>query len=211
MTFMGSTDTVGADVAGSFGISSRPASLNGFFRTSAAVTNPDNYGQAIVFLTKWGPGGRDTIAIGGTELTSSPGAFSSFSAPIQYMNNQTPDSAIVWFVYFPQDANVNILIDNVALVGTVAGVKDAALYNELKFYPNPVTANATLTFNAPKAENTTLRITDITGKEVKTMALGNLNAGANTVEVPLEDLKKGMYLATLQTTRGTQTLRFVKQ
>src|SRR5688572_32692892 len=43
MTFMGSTDTVGADVAGTFGINNRPAFLNGYFRTSAAVTNPNNY------------------------------------------------------------------------------------------------------------------------------------------------------------------------
>jgi hypothetical protein len=56
-----------------------------------------------------------------------------------------------------------------------------------------------------------LRITDNTGKEVKTMVLGNLNSGANTVNIPLEELKKGMYVATLQTTSGTQTLRFVKQ
>jgi hypothetical protein len=143
MTFMGATDTVGADVAGTFAISNRPASLNGYFRTSATVTNPTNYGHAMVFLTKWTPAGRDTIAFGGADLDSSPNAFTAFSAPIQYMNNLTPDTAIVWFAYFPEDANVNILIDNVALVGTIAGVKDAPLYNDLKFFPNPVTNNAT--------------------------------------------------------------------
>lgn len=212
-SFMGATDTLGADVEAGFGINmGRPSSLEGYFQTSAVVTDPNDYGHVIVFLTTTTPTGRDTIAYGGADLDSSPNTFKPFSAPVQYLDNRMPDSAFVWILYYPKEVNSHILIDNLSLVNNITGQKkEASLYEKLALFPNPATDKAILTFNSPKAEAASLVIRDLVGKEVKTINLNTLQAGVNNVEIPVVELKKGIYLATLQSSRGTQTLRFVKQ
>jgi hypothetical protein len=208
------SDSIGADVMTAFnlGTNPRPQSFNGHFKTSGVVTNPNDYGQAFVFLTKWNGTSTDTIGFGVAELDNSPNGFKPFTAPIQYSSSANPDSAIIYMLYFPQQANTHILIDDLSFM-SVLGTKENATFPELTFFPNPVSGNqkATLKFNAPKAEKATLIIRDVAGKEVKSMPLNNLQAGANSMEVPTDELKDGLYIATLESASGSQTFRFVKR
>ncbi|MFC5270903.1 T9SS type A sorting domain-containing protein [Adhaeribacter terreus] len=207
-------DTIGADAMAAFslGPNNRPQAFTGHFQTSGVVTDPNDYGQAIVFMTKWNGTKTDTIGYGMTDLDNAPNGFKPFTANIQYSNNLTPDSAIVYFLYLPEEGNTHVLIDDLAFITTV-GIKENITFPELTFYPNPVSGNqkATLKFIAPKAEKATLTIHDVVGKAVKTIPLHTLLAGANTVEIATDELKNGLYTATLQSASGSQTFRFVKR
>lgn len=204
-------DTVGSDVQAAFGlpVNSAPDGLVGKFKTSGVVTDSDDYGNAFVFMTKWNGVKRDTIGFGAADLTSSPNGFTTFQVPIQYMGAQ-PDSAIIYFLYFPNEGNTNILIDDLSFVSLLSTEKEIAAANRLQLFPNPVTDKATLTFNARQAGKGTLIIRDMVGKELKTLPLVNLAAGNNTIPVETTGLKNGLYTITLQTEKGTQTLRFLK-
>ncbi|KAA9339966.1 T9SS type A sorting domain-containing protein [Adhaeribacter soli] len=206
-------DTIGADLEATFplGPNNRPDGFTGQFQTSGVVTDMDDYGQALVFMTKWNGTKRDTIGFGMGELSSSPGAFSPFSTPIQYMNSSMPDTAIIYLLYFPDEANTHVLVDNLSFIYLLGTKKETASASQLKLFPNPVTEKATLTFNAQKAGKGTLIIRDMVGKEVKKLPVADVNAGANTIPVQTADLKKGIYTITLQTEKETQTLRFLKQ
>lgn len=205
-------DSIGADLMSVIQMqpNARPDALIGSFRTSGLVTDPNDYGHALVILTKWNGTSRDTIGFGSAELDSSPSAFKQFTAPITYKNGINPDTAIAYLLYFPEEANTQVMVDNISFMFLLGTKEDKAL-TQLNFFPNPTSDNATLTFNAATAEKGTLIIRDLTGKEVKNQALGMLQAGANSIPVQTSDLQAGMYIATLQTSKSTQTLRFVKR
>ena len=203
---------IGSDIATTFalGPNKKPDALTGSFRTSSAVTNPDDYGHAMVFATKWNGTSRDTIGAGGVTLETSPNGFTQFNAPIQYMNNDVPDSTIVYFLYFPENGNQHLLIDNLNLLFQVSGTKENTAKAQLKLSPNPVTDNARVTFQTTKAGNGTITIRDLTGKEIKQQPISNITPGANAILLETKELKKGIYTATLQTANSLETLRFIK-
>ena len=207
-------DSIGSDIMGAFslGQNARPQGFTGYFQTSGTVTDPNDYGQAYVFMTKWNGTKTDTIGFGMVDLDNSPNSFKPFTASIQYSSNATPDSAIVYFMYFPEEANKHVLIDDISFV-YLLGTKENATFPELTFFPNPVSGNqnATLKFHAPKAEKATLTIRDMVGKEVKIMPLNTLQAGTNSIEISADELKAGLYLATLESASGSQTFRFIKR
>jgi hypothetical protein len=206
-------DTVGADVECSFGLpaNSRPGALAGNFRTSGTVTDPDDYGHAFVFMTKWNGTSRDTIGFGGADLASSPTGYTNFTALIQYMNAVQPDSATIYFLYFPDEGNTNIMIDNLSFVNSMGTKKDINSLNQLSLFPNPVTDKATLNIKVQKPVKGTIVIRDMVGKDVKSLPATALNAGANSITLETAGLKNGVYTITLQTENETQTLRFLKQ
>ena len=209
-----SSDSIGADLMAAFsmGASTQPQAFTGQFKTSGVVTDPNDYGQVFVFMTKWNGTKSDTIGYGMAELDNAPNGFKPFNASIQYMGTAVPDSARLYFLYFPEEANTHVLIDDLAF-SNLSGTKENATFPELTFFPNPVSGNqkATLKFSASKAEKATLIIRDVTGKEVKTMPLQKLQAGANTIEIATEGLKNGLYIATLESASGRQTFQFVKR
>ncbi len=208
-----SADSIGSDVMATInlGPNARPGALTGTFRTSGPVTDPNDYGQVFVFLTKWNGTSRDTIGYGNGELDSSPNTFMNFSAPIMYSTAANPDTAIVYMLYFPEEGNTHVMVDNLAFMSLLGTPKETPALARFNLYPNPVADNATITVNAASAEKGTLIIRDLTGKEIKNYPLGMLQTGANTIPVNTSGLKAGMYTATLQTSKNSQTLRFAKQ
>lgn len=205
-------DSIGSDLTTeiNLGPNARPAAMIGTFRTSGVVTDPSDYGQAYVFLTRWNGTSRDTIGFGSADLGSSPTSFTQFTAAISYTSNLNPDTAIAYLLYFPDEANTHVMIDDIAML-SLLGTKENTNLAQLSLFPNPVTENATITFNAATAEKGTLIIRDLTGREIKNQPLGLMPAGNNTIQVHTSGLQAGMYTATLQTAKSHQTLRFVKR
>jgi hypothetical protein len=64
-------------------------------------------------------------------------------------------------------------------------------------YPNPFNPTTSIVFNLAEAAHTTLKVYDITGKEVATLLNGNLSAGAHTVNFAGSSLPSGNYFYTL--------------
>ena len=205
-------DTIGADVQCRFAVPGGVSqALTGTFKTSGVVTDPADYGKVFVFLTKWNGTTTDTVGFASTDLTSSPNGYSSFSALIQNTSSIQPDSASIYFLYFPEEANTHILIDELAFITLLSNGKETATTNQLSLFPNPVTDKTTLTFKAQKPGKGTVVIRDMVGKEVKNLPATALNTDSNSITLETASLKKGIYTVTLQTENETQTLRFLKQ
>ncbi len=103
-------------------------------------------------------------------------------------------------------ANMNVtivLIDQVtgAIVNakqmplSLASISEIDKKDQIKIYPNPVSENLNVVFEAIKKEYT-ITINDISGKTVLTKQLSNLT-GVQEIIIPLESIVNGSYLVTI--------------
>jgi hypothetical protein len=78
--------------------------------------------------------------------------------------------------------------------------------------PNPFTGEITLSFSLPEADRVSLTVLDLTGRTVATIWQDRTQE-AGEVEVPWigSELAPGIYIAVLETRRGRETVRIVKQ
>jgi hypothetical protein len=65
----------------------------------------------------------------------------------------------------------------------------------LTAYPNPAAEATTLSFELPVAGQVTVRLTDVTGKAVRSLDLGFRSAGRFAETLDMGDLKAGVYFA----------------
>ena len=61
-------------------------------------------------------------------------------------------------------------------------------------YPNPFSERTTLTFNLPERETISLRVYDVLGRRVRTLASGELAAGEHRFALEAGDLPSGVYV-----------------
>ena len=75
--------------------------------------------------------------------------------------------------------------------------------------PNPTEGAAALGFNVKRATTATVRVLDVLGREVASvLKAGKLAAGPQSLALPAT-LAPGVYIATVATTEGVQSVRFV--
>jgi hypothetical protein len=80
---------------------------------------------------------------------------------------------------------------------------------KVNMMPNPATDNATISFEAPQAGNTIIRVSAITGQLVYDKMLGELQSGK--VILPLQNFAPGMYIVTVVCGNYSTTQRLLKQ
>ena len=66
-------------------------------------------------------------------------------------------------------------------------------------YPNPFNASTTISFNLPSPANVTMKIYDITGREVQSLHSGRLSAGNHRLEWNSQGAASSIYFAVLET------------
>jgi hypothetical protein len=74
----------------------------------------------------------------------------------------------------------------------------------LTSYPNPMRQQGTLAYALPEAKRVTLRVYDVLGRRVATLAAGRKDAGRHTVRLQTGRLSSGVYFGRLQA--GDRTL-----
>lgn len=79
----------------------------------------------------------------------------------------------------------------------------------LSVYPNPFNPTTTITFDLPKAMNAQLRIFDITGRTVTTLADEHFTTGTHQVTFDGSTYSSGVYFARLQTDNHQQTEKLI--
>ena len=72
-------------------------------------------------------------------------------------------------------------------------------------YPNPVNRRGTIDYTLPEKQRVELRVYDLLGREVATLASGTRQAGRHRLSLPMEQLSSGVYFGRLQTEGGTRT------
>jgi PKD repeat protein len=76
--------------------------------------------------------------------------------------------------------------------GTTVWVNKLTMDNEITIAPNPFTEQTTITFSAEQ-KNTVVRITDVLGKEIKTVMV----SGARNVIIDKGEMSKGIYFVRI--------------
>ena len=76
-------------------------------------------------------------------------------------------------------------------------------------YPNPFNPVTTITFQLERTENVTLKVFDVTGREIATLFTGKAIAGENRVEWDAAQYSSGIYFYTLKANNTMQTKKMV--
>jgi hypothetical protein len=80
----------------------------------------------------------------------------------------------------------------------------------LSTYPNPTSNQAVVTFHNPMDQQITVKLTDFSGRVVKTQEMGSYQVGNQQVGVDLSDLPSGLYNISLLGLNGFSTTKLVK-
>jgi len=65
-------------------------------------------------------------------------------------------------------------------------------------YPNPFIANTTISYSVPTAQNISLKIYDLLGREIETLIDGFIEAGDYSIVYGADDLSSGIYFYRLE-------------
>jgi hypothetical protein len=79
----------------------------------------------------------------------------------------------------------------------------------LQLFPNPVSNRLRITFSSEKNEKVQLSIINLQGKVLQQQNI-SCHEGTNLAEMPVADLKQGIYLFRFQTQGKTETIKFLK-
>ena len=65
-------------------------------------------------------------------------------------------------------------------------------------YPNPFNPTTNINYSLQNASYVTLKVFDMTGREITTLVNGRMNAGAHTVTFNASNLSSGVYIYALE-------------
>lgn len=97
---------------------------------------------------------------------------------------------------------------NITEFGPIA-VQAKPSLEEISVIPNPVTDNATITFNSLVEENATIEIIDLLGQVVLSGPV-NLVKGGNSVRFSTSEFDNGLYFARISTSHENYSVKFTK-
>jgi len=191
----------------------RPTELNGFYKY-AEGNRPDS-GIITVLLSKYNPlaGGLNIVGIGGG-VFSNTASYTAFSAPIQYLTSETPDTVIIIM-----GTTTNIGLDSTALtsapVGSVLYVDDLTFSGnapnaigsvdkliEASLYPNPSSDQLTVNYVQVNSSPVTIQLYSADGRLVYSENKYN-NAGKQSINLDVANYNAGLYQLVVTTVDGT--------
>ncbi len=77
--------------------------------------------------------------------------------------------------------------------------------------PNPTTGNAELSFSLTNAQDVTVTVLDVSGKEISSVALGNKTAGDHTFEINSAAFNAGVYFVNIVSNDGVVTKKLIRK
>ena len=108
----------------------------------------------------------------------------------------------------------NIYIDDINIVDAPIGLNEVTLSEEsLEIFPNPSHGNATISYRLEKSEDISIRLTDITGRVIGEIIIGNQTKGdysIQTNELGASNLLSGIYFITLANKDSTVVKKWLK-
>ena len=115
---------------------------------------------------------------------------------------------------FESGGGNNFYIDNINIYAgspsddLVVGLDEETGLSGVNIYPNPVEDELSVAFSVNNAQQSTLKIQDLSGKVMQQHTL-NANAGSNMAFIDTKELAQGMYFLTIQTGNAERTVQFV--
>jgi len=93
--------------------------------------------------------------------------------------------------------------------GAQTAYSNIPMVHSLSLYPNPAKNDLTIRFGIPREEKVSLRVYDVSGREVKMLVDGRLEAGYHIIRLDNRNLPSGIYFARLVTNIYTTTKKLV--
>ena len=208
----GMVDMVTMQPTSGFAFSDRPQSLNGKWQYMASGADQGFIG---VVLTKWNTSMmmRDTVAYAYHALQSMAMSWADFSIPMIYMNTDIPDSSII-IISASQAYNVQavdnsyLYVDELNFTGTVAGISENYLDDNISISPNPVSDAIVMNLSSLRDMYVSINIFDMQGKLIK--SIDRIIVGP-TSTIDIADIPKGNYVIKFFSNSGTSNKNFIKQ
>jgi hypothetical protein len=79
----------------------------------------------------------------------------------------------------------------------------------VNLYPNPTSANTTLSLELESAENVTVNISDIQGKAVLNTIETDTASASHAIELPTSSLQSGIYFVNIQAGERSARVKLV--
>ncbi len=117
------------------------------------------------------------------------------------------DEAAIYF-----DFNIPVITNfsTVTMVNPLGIGESAGGPHHLQAYPNPSDGHTSLSFRLDSPGDVRLDLVDGTGRKVRSVEAGRLDAGSHTLTVDATGLPAGLYLLRLQTPAGASTFKITK-
>ena len=201
------TIQTGQDARG-FAYSQRPVSITGYFQFFPATSSGDRFYVDAV-LTK---GGIDNIsvAVGAVAISAAASSYTQFSATFTYITSDIPDTCYIQIsivgpgtgAQSSPHAGSYYLLDDLTFSGSTdvenQGSHVPVEMNLKQNYPNPFNPSTTISYSIPKASYVKLRVFNILGKELATLADGFQSAGNHSARFLASNMASGVYFYRLE-------------
>lgn len=184
------------------------------------ITNLSN----VQLITTWQPTGITTSIVHNVEIHGNYAIISHYTAGVRVVDITNPASPneVAWYDTYPS-SNTNtfngcwgvftfpsgkiigsdrqtglyVLKTTFNITGTVSGTVLPKNYDLKQNYPNPFNPSTTIKYSLPKAGSISLKIYDVEGRLVGTLADGFETAGEHSVIYDASALASGIYFYTL--------------
>lgn len=91
----------------------------------------------------------------------------------------------------------NFYVDDINLT-SATGIEEQQFVSGLQVYPNPATDKVSLEFDLSDHKLTDIEVKDVLGRVIKTAIRQELAAGHHLIELPLNDISKGIYFISVK-------------
>lgn len=94
------------------------------------------------------------------------------------------------------ETNARVSSNDLTSVSSSSEIAGDYLLNQN--YPNPFNPSTKINFSLPKAQNVSLKVYDINGKEVALLISGKVQGGNNSIDFFAGNLPSGIYIYRLE-------------
>ncbi len=111
-----------------------------------------------------------------------------------------------------QLSQIQLVGDGTGMITSVKQYSRGQLPSKIQLssnYPNPFNPSTMLVFYVPESEFVSLKIYDITGREIETLIEGIVPAGEHKLQWSAEGLASGVYLCRMQAKNFSETIKMI--
>jgi hypothetical protein len=113
-----------------------------------------------------------------------------------------------------QLSQIRLVGDGTSLVTSVSPyvrTQQPSAFQLCSNFPNPFNPSTMIVFSVPRSEYVTLKVYEITGREVETLIDGEVPAGEHRLQWSAEGLASGVYLCRMTSKDFSQSIKMIYQ